>query len=94
MPKALPLSQSTKVLELGGQSGTVSFRNIPFQQQKQLNSKMGKGGAWVAQGVKASAFGSGRDARALGSSPASGSLLGREPASSSLSLSACFSAYL
>ncbi|XP_059257175.1 probable inactive peptidyl-prolyl cis-trans isomerase-like 6 isoform X2 [Mustela nigripes] len=50
-------------------------------------------GAWVAQWVKASAFGSGHDPRVLGSSPASGSLLGREPASY-FSLSACLSAYL
>ena len=38
-------------------------------------------GAWVAQWVKASAFGSGHDLRVLGWSPASGSLLSREPAS-------------
>ena len=43
-------------------------------------------GAWVAQWVKASAFGPGHDPRVLGSSPTSGSLLSREPASSSLSL--------
>ena len=49
-------------------------------------------GAWVSQWVKASAFGSGHDPRVLGLSPASGSLLSREPASSSLS--ACLSAYL
>ena len=54
--------------------------------------KSSSGGAWVAQWVKASAFGSGCDPRVLGSSPASGSLLGREPAS--LSLSACLAAYL
>ena len=46
-------------------------------------------GAWVAQWVKASAFGSGHDLRVLGSSPTSGSLLSREPASSSLSLPLC-----
>ena len=33
----------------------------------------------MAQWVKASAFGSGHDPRVLGSSPASGSLLSREP---------------
>ena len=49
-------------------------------------------GAWVAQWVKASAFGSGHDPGVLGSSPASGSLLRGEPAFSSLS--ACLSAYL
>ena len=58
-----------------------------------LNSEVTSGGTWVVQGVKASAFGSGHDLRVLGSSPASGSLLGREPASSS-PLSACLSAYL
>ena len=42
-------------------------------------------GAWVAQWVKASAFSSGHDLRVLRSSPASGSLLSREPASPSLS---------
>ena len=41
-------------------------------------------GTWVAQWVKASAFGSGHDPRVLGSSPTSGSLLSREPASLSL----------
>ena len=51
-------------------------------------------GAWVAQWIKASAFGSGHDSRVLGSSPALGSLLSGEPASFSLSLSACLSAYL
>ena len=55
-------------------------------------NKAGGRSAWVAQGVKASAFGSGHDPRVLGSSPASGSLLSREPVSSSLS--ACLSAYL
>ena len=49
-------------------------------------------GTWVAQWVKVSAFGSGHDPRVLGSSPTLGSLLSREPASSSLS--ACLSAYL
>ena len=49
-------------------------------------------GAWVAQWVRASAFGSGHGPRVLGSSPASGSLLSGEPASSSLS--ACLSACL
>ena len=49
-------------------------------------------GPWVAQRIKASAFGSGHDPRVLGSSPESGSLLGREPASPSPS--ACLSAYL
>ena len=49
-------------------------------------------GTWVAQWVKASAFGSGHDPRVLGSSPTSGSLLSREPAS--LPRSACLSAYL
>ena len=49
-------------------------------------------GAWVAQWVKASAFGSVHVPKVLGSSPALGSLLGREPAPSSLS--ACLSAYL
>ena len=44
-------------------------------------------GAWVAQWVEASAFGSGHDLGVLGSSPASGSLLGSEPASLPLSLS-------
>ena len=43
-------------------------------------------GTWVAQWVKASTFGSGHDLRVMGSSPTSGSLLGREPASSSLCL--------
>ena len=43
-------------------------------------------GTWVAQWVEASAFSSGHDLRVLGSSPASGSLLSREPASTSLSL--------
>ena len=38
-------------------------------------------GAWVTQWVKASAFSSGHDLRVLGSSPTSGSLLSREPAS-------------
>ena len=38
-------------------------------------------GAWVAQWLKAAAFGSGHDLRVLGSSPASDSLLSREPAS-------------
>ena len=38
-------------------------------------------GAWVAQCVKASAFGSGHDLRVLGSSPTLGSLLSRKPAS-------------
>ena len=38
-------------------------------------------GTWVAQWVKASAFGSSCDPSVLGSSPASGSLLSREPAS-------------
>ena len=42
----------------------------------------------MVQWVKASAFGSGHDLRVLGSSPASGSLLSRESASSSLSLPA------
>ena len=51
-----------------------------------------KRGAWVAQWVKASAFGWGCDPRVLGSSPTSGSLLSGEPASPSLS--ACLSAYL
>ena len=46
-------------------------------------------GAWVAQWVKASAFSSGHDLRVLGSSPASGSLLSREPASPSLCLPLC-----
>ena len=45
--------------------------------------------AWEAQWVKGSAFGSGHGHRVLGSSPASGSLLSREPASPSLS--ACLS---
>ena len=45
-------------------------------------------GTWVAQGVKASAFDSGHDPRVLGSSPTSGSLLSREPASLPLSLPA------
>ncbi|XP_059247822.1 uncharacterized protein LOC132012179 isoform X5 [Mustela nigripes] len=45
-------------------------------------------GTWVAQWVKASAFGSGHDPRVLGSSPALGSLLSRESASFSLSLPA------
>ena len=54
--------------------------------------KVKSGGTWVAQWVKASAFGSGRDPRVLGLSPTSGSLLNGEPASSSLS--ACLSAYL
>ena len=49
-------------------------------------------GAWVAQRVKASAFSLGHDPRVLGSIPALGSLLGGEPASSSLS--ACLSAGL
>ena len=49
-------------------------------------------GAWVAQWVKASAFGSGHDPEVLGSSPELGSLLSGEPAS--LSLSACLSVYL
>ena len=43
-------------------------------------AKLGRLGGSV---VKASAFGSGHDLRVLGSSPASGSLLGGEPASSS-----------
>ena len=47
-----------------------------------LDIEVEVGGTWVVQWVKASAFGSGHD----GSSPASGSLLSREPASSSLSL--------
>ena len=38
-------------------------------------------GTWVAQWVKASAFSSGHDPRVLESSPTSGSLLSREPAS-------------
>ena len=42
----------------------------------------------MAQWVKASAFGSGHDLRVLGSSPAWGSLLSREPASLPLSLTA------
>ena len=46
------------------------------------------GGAWVAQWVGASAFGSGHDPRVLESSPTSGSPLRGEPASSSLSLPA------
>ena len=41
-------------------------------------------GAWVAQWVKASAFGSGHGLRVPGSSPTSGSLLSGEPASPSL----------
>ena len=45
-------------------------------------------GAPVAQWVKASAFASGHDPRVLGSSPVSGSLLSREPASLPLSLPA------
>ena len=49
-------------------------------------------GAWVAQWVKASAFGSGHDPRVLGKSPASDSLLNGEPAS--FPLPACLSAYL
>ena len=49
-------------------------------------------GPWVAQWLKASAFGSGHDLGVLGSSPASGSLLRGEPAFSSLS--ACLSAYM
>ena len=57
-----------------------------------VSSKPMLRGAWVAQWVKASAFSSGYDLRVLGSSPAWGSLLSREPASSSLS--ACLSAYL
>ena len=55
-------------------------------------SKLCFGGTWVAQWVKASTFGSGHDPGVLGSSPALGSLLGRKPASSSLS--ACSYAYL
>ena len=51
------------------------------QQQKTEKAKWQ--GAWVAQSCKASAFGSGCDPRVLGSSPASGSLLCWEPASSS-----------
>ena len=43
----------------------------------------------MAQWVKASAFGSGHDPRVLGSSPASGSLLSWEPASSSLDRRNC-----
>ena len=50
-----------------------------YQHNKNL-----KTGAWVAQWVKASAFGSGHDPGVLGSSPASGSLLSRGPASFSL----------
>ena len=51
-----------------------------------------QGGNWVAQWVKASAFASGHDPSILGSSPAWGPLLSREPASSSPS--ACLSACL
>ena len=54
-------------------------------QKKYLNTEWIKylknWGAWVAQWVKASAFSSGHDLRVLGYSPASGSLLCREPAS-------------
>ena len=46
-------------------------------------------GTWVAQWVKASAFGSGHDPRILGLSPASCSLLNGEPASPSLSAYIC-----
>ena len=45
-----------------------------------------KRGIWVAQWVKASAFGSGHDPRVLRLSPESGSLLSREPVSLSLCL--------
>ena len=38
-------------------------------------------GIWVAQWVKAPAFGSGHDLRVLGSSPTLGSLLSKEAAS-------------
>ena len=46
-------------------------------------------GIWLAHLVKCLTldFGSGHDLRVLGSSPVSGSLLGVEPASNSLSLS-------
>ena len=47
----------------------------------------GSRGAWVAQWVKASAFGSCHDPRVLGSSLASGSMLSGEPASPSAPLS-------
>ena len=43
-------------------------------------------GTWVAQWVKASAFGSGHDLRVLGWSPTSGSLLSRKSTCPSLSL--------
>ena len=55
---------------------------------QRVSKKMSLWGAWVAQWVKASAFGLGHDLRVLGSSPTLGSLLVREP------LSACLSAYL
>ena len=54
-----------------------SLKNVTFR------------GASVAQWVKASAFSSGYGPRVLGSSPASGSLLSREPASLSLCLPLC-----
>ena len=45
-------------------------------------------GTWVAQWVKASAFGLGHDPRVLGLSPTLGSLLSRDPASPPLSVPA------
>ena len=70
--------------EMKSTSANVSMLTV-------TDNKWVVGGAWVAQWVKASAFGSGRDPRVLGSSPESGSLLLGEPASSSLSatLSTC-----
>ena len=69
------------------QSESLTERVKPHSIQNLWN-----GGTWVAQWVKASAFSSGHDPRVLGSSPALGSLLRREPALSSLS--SCLSAYL
>lgn len=56
--------------------------------------RQGFWGTWVAQRVRASAFGSGYDLRVLRWSPALGSLLSGEPTSLSLSLSAYLFAYL
>ena len=58
---------------------------LPITVEDLTHKEDGRG-AWVAQWVKASAFGSGRDPGVLGSSPASGSLLSEEPASLPLSL--------
>ena len=72
----------------------IPVKNVvlsPTKEESALKENLLRG-AWVAQWVKASAFGSGHDLRVLGWSPAWGSLLRREPAS--LPLSACLSAYL